>query len=318
MLVLSMNSKRQRRPNVRLGEIGDVSAAFSCGISGKSSADIAENMWENDFLIQEESEYNPICGFSQQGLSQLVVSDPGVNPEIPVDMQQNREKNNPDSLTPFLEFGSVDEVGASKSKLNLGTITRKCRLMKRQRRSRNSSFGALGGSWNLKTSPEISNGDGKENEEEKVDGFTSNGCLDIHHLDGFKDSSCYETSGTVKEDCENDADEATFHFQGQGNPPSFWKVASYSAGNDAFHQSFGGCDVEKTGTCNLNNVRKWLEELGFGKYAGIFEMHEVDEEALPLLTLEDLKEMGVLAVGPRRKLYSAIQQLKEGGERLMA
>ncbi|XP_076899077.1 uncharacterized protein LOC143552841 [Bidens hawaiensis] len=57
---------------------------------------------------------------------------------------------------------------------------------------------------------------------------------------------------------------------------------------------------------SVNNVGRWLEDVGFGRYAGVFEMHEVDEEALPLLTLDDLKEMGVLAVGPRRKLYAAI------------
>ncbi|XP_076914410.1 uncharacterized protein LOC143573406 [Bidens hawaiensis] len=57
---------------------------------------------------------------------------------------------------------------------------------------------------------------------------------------------------------------------------------------------------------SINSVGRWLEDVGFGRYAGVFEMHEVDEEALPLLTLDDLKEMGVLAVGPRRKLYAAI------------
>ncbi|KAF5792611.1 putative sterile alpha motif domain-containing protein [Helianthus annuus] len=45
-------------------------------------------------------------------------------------------------------------------------------------------------------------------------------------------------------------------------------------------------------------------------YASVFEMHEVDEEALPLLTIDDLTEMGVVAVGARRKLYAAICQLK--------
>ncbi|KAI3761263.1 hypothetical protein L1987_51675 [Smallanthus sonchifolius] len=61
---------------------------------------------------------------------------------------------------------------------------------------------------------------------------------------------------------------------------------------------------------SVNGVGRWLEDVGFGRYAGMFEMHEVDEEALPLLTLDDLKEMGVLAVGARRKLYTAICRLK--------
>ncbi|KAI3777499.1 hypothetical protein L1987_47299 [Smallanthus sonchifolius] len=61
---------------------------------------------------------------------------------------------------------------------------------------------------------------------------------------------------------------------------------------------------------SVNGVGRWLEDVGFGRYGGMFEMHEVDEEALPLLTLDDLKEMGVLAVGARRKLYAAICRLK--------
>lgn len=59
----------------------------------------------------------------------------------------------------------------------------------------------------------------------------------------------------------------------------------------------------------LNGVRGWLQSLGLGKYAQHFEAHEVDIEVLPLLTFDDLKEMGITAVGSRRKLYFAIQQL---------
>ncbi|XP_039011467.1 ankyrin repeat and SAM domain-containing protein 6-like [Hibiscus syriacus] len=61
-----------------------------------------------------------------------------------------------------------------------------------------------------------------------------------------------------------------------------------------------------------DGVRTWLESLGLGRYAPVFEVHEVDEEILPLLTLEDLKDMGINAVGSRRKLFSAIQRLGKG------
>ncbi|CAN7110721.1 unnamed protein product [Brassica rapa subsp. narinosa] len=56
-------------------------------------------------------------------------------------------------------------------------------------------------------------------------------------------------------------------------------------------------------------VKIWLQELGLGRYWPMFEIHEVDEEVLPLLTLEDLKDMGINAVGSRRKMFSAIQKL---------
>ncbi|XWS47760.1 hypothetical protein CRYUN_Cryun13aG0012500 [Craigia yunnanensis] len=59
-------------------------------------------------------------------------------------------------------------------------------------------------------------------------------------------------------------------------------------------------------------VRIWLNSLGLGRYAPVFEIHEVDDEILPLLTLEDLKDMGINAVGSRRKMFCAIQKLGKG------
>ncbi|KAG6385990.1 hypothetical protein SASPL_154874 [Salvia splendens] len=58
-----------------------------------------------------------------------------------------------------------------------------------------------------------------------------------------------------------------------------------------------------------NGVRMWLNDLGLGKYVTLFEIHGVDDAVLPLLTLEDLKDMGINEVGIRRKLYSSIQKL---------
>lgn len=56
-------------------------------------------------------------------------------------------------------------------------------------------------------------------------------------------------------------------------------------------------------------VSGWLRELGLGKYSELFELNEVDTEVLPLLTMDDLREMGVDAVGARRKMFSNIQEL---------
>ncbi|XP_076932800.1 uncharacterized protein LOC143598479 [Bidens hawaiensis] len=61
-----------------------------------------------------------------------------------------------------------------------------------------------------------------------------------------------------------------------------------------------------------NGVRVWLNQLGLGRYFPIFEVHEVDDEVLPLLTLEDLKDMGINAVGSRRKMFCSIQKLGKG------
>ncbi|KAK4377035.1 hypothetical protein RND71_003331 [Anisodus tanguticus] len=59
-------------------------------------------------------------------------------------------------------------------------------------------------------------------------------------------------------------------------------------------------------------VRDWLIGLGLGRYAPVFEIHEVDDEVLPMLTLEDLKDMGINAVGSRRKMFNAILKLRKG------
>ncbi|XP_060206419.1 uncharacterized protein LOC132634132 [Lycium barbarum] len=61
-----------------------------------------------------------------------------------------------------------------------------------------------------------------------------------------------------------------------------------------------------------NGVKVWLNQLGLGQYSSLFEIHQVDDEVLPMLTLEDLKDMGVNAVGSRRKMYCSIQNLNKG------
>ena len=41
----------------------------------------------------------------------------------------------------------------------------------------------------------------------------------------------------------------------------------------------------------------WLRSLGLGKYEAAFRENEIDETVLPGLTAEDLKELGVAALG---------------------
>jgi hypothetical protein len=49
-----------------------------------------------------------------------------------------------------------------------------------------------------------------------------------------------------------------------------------------------------------------------GQYEPAFRDNEVDAEILPRLTADDLKEMGVTAVGQRRRLLDAIAALRDG------
>ena len=57
------------------------------------------------------------------------------------------------------------------------------------------------------------------------------------------------------------------------------------------------------------DISEWLEHLGLGKYANAFAENEIDFDALPHVTEEDLKEIGI-ALGARRKLLAAIVKLE--------
>ena len=57
------------------------------------------------------------------------------------------------------------------------------------------------------------------------------------------------------------------------------------------------------------NLQTWLQNLGLEQYSQAFTDNEVDFAILPKLTAEDLKEIGVSAVGHRRKLLEAIASL---------
>jgi class 3 adenylate cyclase/tetratricopeptide (TPR) repeat protein len=57
------------------------------------------------------------------------------------------------------------------------------------------------------------------------------------------------------------------------------------------------------------DVVQWLRSLGLAQYEQAFRDNGVDADTLPRLTSDDLKELGVHAVGHRRKLLDAIAHL---------
>jgi class 3 adenylate cyclase len=57
------------------------------------------------------------------------------------------------------------------------------------------------------------------------------------------------------------------------------------------------------------DVAAWLRSLGLERYEPVFRDNEIDAEVLPRLTAEDLTDLGVTAVGHRRKLLDAIAAL---------
>ena len=58
----------------------------------------------------------------------------------------------------------------------------------------------------------------------------------------------------------------------------------------------------------MPNISRWLTELGLEKYVSAFADAEIDFETLPDLAEDNLKELG-LPLGPRRKVWGAIQRL---------
>lgn len=66
------------------------------------------------------------------------------------------------------------------------------------------------------------------------------------------------------------------------------------------------------------DVVAWLRSLGLPQYEAAFRDNAVDGNVLPSLTAEDLKEIGVVAVGHRRTMLDAITGLKAAGSELVA
>jgi len=57
------------------------------------------------------------------------------------------------------------------------------------------------------------------------------------------------------------------------------------------------------------DIGHWLRSLGLDQYEPAFRENKIDHEVLPNLTAEDLKDLGVILVGDRRRLLAAITTL---------
>ena len=53
------------------------------------------------------------------------------------------------------------------------------------------------------------------------------------------------------------------------------------------------------------DIAAWLQSQGLERYITAFRDNEIDWEVLPRLTSEDLREIGVVAIGHRRKLLTS-------------
>jgi SAM domain (Sterile alpha motif) len=61
------------------------------------------------------------------------------------------------------------------------------------------------------------------------------------------------------------------------------------------------------------DVADWLRALGFERYEAAFRENDVDAELLPSLTADDLRDLGIVSVGHRRRILEAIAALRSDG-----
>ena len=66
------------------------------------------------------------------------------------------------------------------------------------------------------------------------------------------------------------------------------------------------------------DIAAWLRGLGLERYEQAFSENEIDLRVLPELTADDLKELGVVAIGHRRLLLKAIADLAADAGRAAA
>ena len=60
----------------------------------------------------------------------------------------------------------------------------------------------------------------------------------------------------------------------------------------------------------VTEVAAWLRSLGLGEYAEAFARNHIDTRSCPTLTAGDLRKLGVLSVGHRKRLLAAIAELR--------
>ena len=61
------------------------------------------------------------------------------------------------------------------------------------------------------------------------------------------------------------------------------------------------------------DIAEWLRRLGLGQYAPAFAQNDIDEDVLLSLQADDLRELGVVSIGHRRRLLDAIAALRQPG-----
>lgn len=242
--VSNVAPKRQRRPSVRLGEIGDQPAT-------------SQDLKSCKFPHSKSSKIRPLTNLANNS---------------------NKIDGSSEFHNPFDRNGNLKEFKGKRARTNWTTFSRIDET-------------------ELAEAPSIG-GDLDERENEQFKHFTREDweSSPVRSSDNLAPDTCYGHNRRSLRCRIADPRDRVAALELDGISES-----------DSRHRSRRSNDRNRS----LDVVvRNWLIELGLERYAAVFEMHQVDEQVLPFLTLEDLKDMGINAVGSRRKIYSAIQKLR--------
>ncbi|KAE8710626.1 hypothetical protein F3Y22_tig00110319pilonHSYRG00022 [Hibiscus syriacus] len=252
----AVGSKRQRRPSVRLGDIGG-DQTYDSHLRRPSSSSAASKQWKH------QPHLSSVACVGSYSSKTRAVTKPN-NETFDDEREANKDNNN-----------NLDSVAIGSWRVK--DFKKRAPATKRIRSNWVLKFDDSSGGNNV-------NINGNNETDEKYSGGEDNDGFDMENSESpIKEQSpihCLDNLGI-----HGNEREVVYHGNNQRRP--------------------------MTGPSE-DGVTIWLNGLGLGRYAPLFEIHEVDDEVLQLLTLEDLKDMGINAVGSRRKIFCAIQKLSKG------
>lgn len=74
--------------------------------------------------------------------------------------------------------------------------------------------------------------------------------------------------------------------------------------------TFSDHDVEDMSGWDVPRVQAWLRSIGLAEFEDAFAAHQITGDVLPVLTVDELREMGIATIGPRTYLMKCLKKLK--------
>jgi len=297
----TVGSKRQRRPSVRLGEIGGGDQLYESQHHRRTASN-SNKQWKQ----QQQQQSLGFKEASKSSKTRALTNLSEFNEILDGDNDINLDS---------VAIGSWRVNHSSKKRGSLNVSAKRVRSNWVSKFDDSSGGGGNGGEGEEKYSGGEDDDDEEEEEEEEED---------CREFDVENSETLLKEQSRIRDPLDNLED---------GNERNGREVHCYrrvirgrndrNVNHDYRHDGVDLSgpsdndmrDYRNIGRCGgggEDGVRIWLNSLGLGRYAPVFEIHEVDDEVLPKLTLEDLKDMGINAVGSRRKMFCAIQKLGKG------